>query len=313
MQEYELIQRFFTHKTTHPNVQLGVGDDAAILDIPNAYNLITSIDTMVNGINFPEETLPEDIGYKALAISLSDMAAMGAKPETVLLSLTLPAADESWLTAFSEGFYELLDAHRMALVGGDITKGPLSVTTTVNGLAPKDKAILRSGAKDSDLIYVTGNLGDAGLAIQLLKKQKVDNNFLKNLNRPTPRVDAGIALRNIASAAIDISDGLATDLEKLCIASQMGARVTIDDLPLSQTLISQVDLKTAVLLALTAGDDFELCFTVPPKQVTLLDAAFSNVSCGYHCIGKIDKEKGLKLYQKNGTLMELKNKGFEHF
>jgi len=307
MQEHELIQRFFTRKTMHPHVQLGVGDDAAIIDIPDEHELVTSIDTLVSGVNFPAETPPEDIGYKALAVSLSDMAAMGAKPETALLSLTLPKADESWLEAFSQGFYACLDAHAMALIGGDITKGPLSISTTVNGFIPKGKAILRSGAKDGDRIYVTGNLGDAGLALQLLKQQTVDKErvpteLLKKLNRPEPRVDVGIALRDIATSAIDISDGLASDLEKICAASNVGASVTVENLPLSQALTSHVDSKKAILLALTAGDDFELCFTAPPK-----------LKCNYPCIGQISNEKGLKLSDKNGKLIELKNKGYEHF
>lgn len=302
MQEHDLIRRFFTRKSTDPNVKLGVGDDAAIIQVPENLELVTSIDTMVCGVNFPESTSPEDIGYKALAVSLSDMAAMGAKPETVLLSLTLPEANEKWLTAFSNGFYECADAYNVALIGGDITKGPLSVTTTVNGFVPKNKAILRSGAKPGDLIYVTGNLGDAGLALQLLKENATDNLLLKTLNRPTPRVDEGIALRGIAHSAIDVSDGLATDLEKICVASHVGARVDINNLPLSKALTSLIDIQRAIELALTAGDDFELCFTAAPDK-----------QCDHPCIGKITDKKGLKLIDKDGKLVILTNKGYEHF
>ncbi len=297
MQEHELIRQFFTRKSTNSNVRLSVGDDAAILQIPEDSELVTSIDTMVRGVNFPESTSAEDIGYKSLAVSLSDMAAMGAKPETVLLALTLPEANENWLSAFSKGFYECADAYDVTLIGGDITIGPLSVTTTVNGFVPKNKAILRSGAKPGDLIYVTGNLGDAGFA--LLSSQV---EFMKALNRPTPRVNEGIALRDIANSAIDISDGLATDLEKICIASNVGAIVHTDKLPLSKALTSQIDSQKAIELALTAGDDFELCFTAAPDK-----------PCDYHCIGEMTNEKGLKLKDKHGTLVTLSNKGYEHF
>ena len=302
MQEHELIHQFFTNKMSHPNVELGVGDDAAIIHIPNGQSLVTSIDTMVSGVSFPTETSPEDIGYKALAVSISDTAAMGAKPETALLSLTLPEANEDWLTAFSRGFYACLDAFQMVLVGGDITKGPLTVTTTVNSLVPTGKAIMRSDAKVGDRIYVTGPLGDAGYALQLLQQNKTAGVFLNKLNRPTPRVDEGIKLRSIATSAIDISDGLATDLEKLCDASQVGAKVNLEDLPISDDLKSAADHDTAIRLALTAGDDFELCFTTPPNYV-----------CSYPCIGRITQEKGLKLKDKHGTLMTLSNKGYEHF
>jgi len=301
MQEHDLIKRFFTRKPTHANIRIGVGDDAAITTIPEAHELVTSIDTMVSGVNFPVDTRPEDIGYKSLAVSLSDMAAMGASPNSVLLSLTLPEADPAWLKKFCEGFYECLDNYAVNLIGGDITKGPLSVTTSVNGFVPTDKAILRSGAKVGDLIYVTGNLGDAGLALQQLQANKVDEDLLKKLNRPIPKVDVGLAIRDFASAAIDISDGLATDLEKICIASNVGAQVNIDDIPLSK-ILRAIDFNTAITLALTAGDDFELCFTAAAKH-----------QCDYYCIGKITEEKSLRLVDENGKQFALNKTGYEHF
>jgi len=301
MQEHDLIKRFFTRRATHTNVRIGVGDDAAITTVPESHELVTSIDTMVSGVNFPVNTRPEDIGYKSLAVSLSDMAAMGAFPNSVLLSLTLPEANEAWLENFCHGFFECLDNFDVNLIGGDITKGPLSVTTSVNGFIPKGKAILRSGASAGDHIYVTGNLGDAGLALQQLQVNKVDEDLLKKLNRPTPRVDAGLAIRDFASAAIDISDGLATDLEKICTASNVGAQVNIDDIPLSETLRA-IDFNTAITLALTAGDDFELCFTAAPEH-----------QCDYPCIGTITEEKSLKLLDKHSKQFKLSHKGYEHF
>ena len=303
MLEHDLIKRFFTRKASHSNVTVGVGDDAAVLRIPETHELVTSIDTMVSGVNFPINTAAEDIAYKSLAVSLSDMAAMGAKPNTALLALTLPETDGSWLSGFSHGFFECLVAFDVDLIGGDISKGPLSVTTTLNGLVPKGSALLRTGAKPGDAIYVTGSLGDAGLALQQLKaKQTVQDAALRKLNRPTPRIEAGLAIRDFASAAIDISDGLATDLEKLCHASDVGAQVYVSDIPLSDTLTSSVNELTAITLALTAGDDFELCFTASPEH-----------TCDYYKIGHIIEEKGLTFIDKNQQAFELKQKGYEHF
>lgn len=298
MSEYDLITNFFSHPKVAKTVSLGIGDDAALITVPSGYELATSIDTLVAGVNFPDKTSPQDIGYKSIAVSLSDMAAMGAEPTTALLSLTLPRADEKWLTAFSSGLFELIDQYDMQLIGGDITRGPLSITTVVNGFVPRGQAILRGGARVGDVLYVTGTLGDAGLA--LIEESNFD--CLTKLNRPIPRVKTGIALRNIASAAIDISDGLAIDLEKLCSASQTGASVNIDQVPLN---------KASIEMALSAGDDFELCFTVPPSKQIQLEKL--KLDCSIQKIGTIISEKAVEFIQSDGLKMELKKKGYEHF
>ena len=298
MSEKALITHFFDRPAHSKNVSLGIGDDAAVITVPPGQELISSIDTLVTGINFPQKTAAEDIGYKAIAVSLSDMAAMGAEPKTALLSLTLPEANESWLSAFSQGLFELIEAHQMQLIGGDLTRGPLSVTTVVNGFVPQRKAILRKGAKPGDAIYVTGMLGDAGLAL----KSHPDPDCLQKLNRPTPRVDIGIALREIASAAIDVSDGLAADLEKLCECSDVGAQVIVDNIPRN---------KASIELALTAGDDFELCFTVPPEKQKHLQQLISSASI--QKIGNITTQKTVQFVHSNGKILNLRKKGYEHF
>lgn len=298
MLEKDLIAHFFDRSHLSEEVVCGIGDDAALITLPTHYLLATSIDTLVDGVNFPHNTSPEDIGYKAIAVSLSDMAAMGADPKTALLSLTMPQADEKWLHAFSTGLFELIDQYSMQLIGGDITKGPLSVTTVVNGFIPQGQAILRSRANIGDQIYVTGFLGDAGLALT----NDSDADCLQKLNRPTPRVNVGIALRNIASAAIDISDGLATDLEKLCTASNVGASIAVNKVPRN---------KASIKTALTAGDDFELCFTVPiHKEIELANL---KLNVPIKKIGHITVEKTVQYMLPDGTKMELAQKGYEHF
>lgn len=298
MSEQDLISRFFDRPNDAPNVSIGIGDDAALLSLPPDTELATSIDTLTKGVNFPDNTSAEDIGYKAIAVSLSDMAAMGAQPSTTLLSLTIPSSDEAWLQAFSIGLFELINEYDMQLIGGDITRGPLSVTTVVNGFIPKGQALRRSSAKTGDLIYVTGTLGDAGVALT----ENSDTACLKKLNRPTPRIQTGIALRTIASAAIDISDGLVIDLERICRASKVGAQLNIDHVPCH---------KAPIELALTAGDDFELCFTVPAEKEAMLNTL--NLDIPIQKIGIIRETKTIDLIRDDGTHMTLKKKGYDHF
>ncbi|MCB1827161.1 MAG: thiamine-phosphate kinase [Coxiellaceae bacterium] len=298
MSEKTLITKFFERNHIKKNVSLSIGDDAALFNIPAGFELATSIDTLVNGVNFPETTTPEDIGYKAMAVSLSDMAAMGAQPETALLSLTMPTASQTWLDAFSKGLFELIEQYDMQLIGGDITKGSLSITTVVNGIIPINKALKRSGANAGDSIYVTGSLGDAALG--LMKDPKPDCLF--RLNRPTPRVSTGLLLRDIASAAIDISDGLAADLEKLCEASNVGALVNSENIPRN---------KASIKTALTGGDDFELCFTVPAEKELQLKSL--DFDCPIQKIGNITAEKTVDFIDSNGERIELEFKGYEHF
>jgi thiamine-monophosphate kinase len=319
MKEFSLIEKYFSHhKTQRNDVILGIGDDCAILRPPANQELVVTTDSLIESIHFLRNTSAADIGYKALAVSLSDIAAMGAEPAWVLLSLTLPEANEKWLQEFCDGFYNLLDKFSLVLVGGNTTQGPLNITTQVTGFVSPGKALRRSGAKPGDLIYVTGTLGDAGLALQVLQKQrKLDkeslSELLPRLYRPQPRVNEGVVLQQLASAAIDISDGLAADLSHLLNASKVGATIKTARLPLSKILRTQIKPEQAWQLALTAGDDYELCFTVPPALQGTFEVMFGSFDCGYICIGKIEEQPGLRILDPQEKPFHIGNFGYEHF
>jgi len=235
MPEFDIIRRYFQEKT-HRNdiVRIGIGDDAAVLNIQTDTNLVVAVDTLVAGVHFPLNTTPHDIGFKALAVNLSDLAAMGATPCWMTLALTLPQADELWLSEFSKGLFVLADKFHVALGGGDTTQGPLTISIQVGGVVTKDKALLRSGAKPGDVILVTGMLGDAARGLQLLQQQDSDipDEYLAQLNRPSPRIAAGQQLLDVATACIDISDGLYSDLSHITTASGVGAIIELEPLPL---------------------------------------------------------------------------------
>ncbi|HID98766.1 MAG TPA: thiamine-phosphate kinase [Thiotrichaceae bacterium] len=318
--EFDLIARYFSD--TFPkrtDVILGVGDDAALCQVPAGMQLATAIDTLVEGVHFPHKTRPHDIGYKALAVNLSDMAAMGATPAWMTLALTCPKTDEAWLKGFAQGLRELAEKHQVSLIGGDTTYGPaLTITIQISGFVPPEQALLRGGAKPGDGIYVTGTLGDAGLGLASVQKEEgivlpipIQHYVESRLNRPTPRLHEGQALRGIASSAIDISDGLAADLGHILKASAVGASLQLEKLPLSQALRQHLSCKSAWHLALNAGDDYELCFTVPPNRETALRNALTTHS--YTRIGTIETISGLRCLDANGELLTLKMKGYQHF
>ncbi len=315
MDEFDIIAKYFATRTlTRPDVIIGSGDDCAILEIPSQQQLAVSIDTLISGVHFPLDTPAFDIGYKSLAVNLSDLAAAGAEPAWVTMSLSLPEANSDWLDNFAKGFFKLANQFNMQLIGGDITRGPiLSITIQVHGFVPKHKALLRKGSQIGDLIYVTGTLGDAGLALQLLKaKLSVSHDLLLRLNQPSPRVAAGLALRDIASSAIDISDGLIADLNHILERSQVGASIELQNIPFSMDL-QNTDYNTAIHLALSAGDDYELCFTVPVDREDKLNIAFKDIDCGYKKIGVIDAQRGLRLINKDGSLFDFEKIGYKHF
>ena len=243
---------------------------------------------------------------------------MGARPAWITLALTLPNDDEEWLAQFSKGLFHLANQYHIQLIGGDLTHGPLSVTITAFGFVPTQKALLRSHAKPSDLIYVTGTLGDAGLALAYLnKKIKLNANdadiVLKRFYRPEPRLAIGEQIRDIAHAAIDISDGLAADLNHILKASHVGANIIVDALPLSTTLKQALPQNQAIELALTAGDDYELCFTVPSNMKEALEKKLSSIECHYTCIGNIRVQLGLDLHDQHGKPYEGNILGYQHF
>lgn len=318
--EFDCIQHFFNQETSNrKDVILGIGDDAALLHMPLGQQLVASTDTLVSGRHFPENTSTADIGYKALAVNLSDLAAMGAEPAWILLALTLPNANKIWLRKFTDGFFPLMQRFRLQLVGGDMTQGPLTITVQALGFVPPGKALCRIGARPGDRIYVTGTLGDAGLALETINKKDCIEltssqilAVMQRLHRPEPRVEIGLALRNIASSAIDVSDGLTADLGHILSANQVGAILQLEKLPLSDSLRA-LPPERAWQLALNSGDDYELCFTVPESHERMLQQHLTALNTRYTCIGTIKKEPGLILLGNNGATFSTDRTGFQHF
>jgi len=317
LSEFELIAQYFTRGQRRADVTLGVGDDAALLFPPAGCELVLCVDAMVAGRHFPLETSAEAIGYKSLAVNLSDLAAMGAEPAWVTLALSLPEADEAFVEGFARGFFSLAEATGVDLVGGDTVRGPLQVVVQAQGLVPAGTALTRAGAKPGDHIFVTGTLGDAGAGLGLvhgeLACEEEDATWLqRRLDYPTPRLREGGALRGIASAAIDISDGLLADLGHILEASEVGATLELDAIPVSASLKACISNTEAQLrLALSAGDDYELCFTVPEAHLPLVEQAASAWECGYHRIGVIRTGEGITF--EHGQVPAHIVGGFDHF
>ncbi|CAK0759752.1 thiamine monophosphate kinase [Gammaproteobacteria bacterium] len=315
--EFELIFRYFTRTTNRNDVICGVGDDGAVLQVPPEMQLVVTTDTLVNGVHFPEETPSYDIGWKSLAVSLSDLAAMGAEPAWITLALTLPEADEAWLQGFSQGLFDLADRHHVALVGGDTTRGTLSISLQAMGFVPFGKALLRSGARLGDQIYVTGTLGDAAIGLDILQyvgamSATERDFFISRLNRPTPRVQVGLALRPFANAAIDLSDGLGADLGHILKASgqNLGATIYLESLPRSVALKNDSIPWEKII---GGGDDYELCFTVSPDQVGRLEEIQSTLDCPLTWIGQICDSSRITWIDKNGNSVRMAKTGFAHF
>lgn len=323
MAEFALIERYFKQsQQTQSDLVLGIGDDAALVNIPAGQQLCVAVDTLVAGVHFPLVTSAFDIGFKALAVNLSDMTAMGACPRWFTLALTLPNTDEQWLKEFSAGLFALAAQHDIALIGGDTTAGPLTISIQILGLLPIGQALLRSGAQIGDDIYVSGTIGDAGLALRLLLQGETnvsakDRNFLlQRLNRPSARVTLGQALLPLAHAAIDISDGLLVDLSHILTRSQCGARLWLDKIPLSEVYDRcdpTRDSTAKIMNAACAGDDYELCFTAPPKHRAALVSLSQDLSLPLTRIGEIIAEQGLFSVDAQGRFSPLQARGFEHF
>lgn len=313
--EFALIDRYFHDIGARRDVRTGVGDDGAVLVPPAGQDLVAVVDTLVEGVHFPARSDAHSIGHRALAVNLSDIAAMGATPAWALLALTLPGTDERWLDAFAAGFGALARAHDLQLVGGDMTAGPLAVTVQVLGFAPRGEALLRSGARPGDLVYVTGTPGDAACGLALLQGRlrtpaTADEAALDALRGrflyPTPRCETGLRLRGIASACIDISDGLAGDLAKLARASDCGVHVDASQLPLSAPLLAVAGRAAAEHFALTGGDDYELGFTVPASRAGELEG----LACT--AIGRITGGRGITV-GRGDSVIEFSHSGFDHF
>jgi thiamine-monophosphate kinase len=305
--EFSLIDKFFKN-ATRQNVEtrLGIGDDCALLSIPSGYELAITTDTMVENVHFFPDANPAQLGHKLLAVNLSDLAAMGAKPLAVTLALTLPKVDENWLREFSTGFLNLAQQHNVDLIGGDTTKGALTLTVQAMGLVPTGKALKRANAQVGDLIFMSGFLGDAGLGLKIMQGYKSNSeNALARFHQPTPRIETGLALRDVANACIDISDGLVSDLGHILKQSGVGATIEFEKLPLSNEVKNYIQQTGDWQMPLISGDDYELCFTTSPQNAHRVPE-----NCTH--IGFIDAHAGLRL-TKNGQIQTITTKGYEHF
>lgn len=314
--EFELIARYFTRPARR--TVLGVGDDAALVHVAEGKELVAAADMLLAGRHFFHEDDAAGVGHKALAVNLSDMAAMGATPRWTLLSIALPEADERWIGAFAQGFFALAEAHGVALIGGDTTKGPLTVAVTMLGEVERGAALRRSGAKAGDDIWVSGTLGDAALALAHLKRgislaPHDAAALLPRLHRPTPRVKLGQKLLGLAHSAIDISDGLLADLGHVLEASKVGAEIDVEAVPVSTAVRAYLAHDAAREAVLAGGDDYELCFTAAPKRRSEVEALGRRLKLNLTRIGRITRNEGLALHDAQGRPVTWEHKGFDHF
>ncbi|MDE1252432.1 thiamine-phosphate kinase [Vibrio aestuarianus] len=317
--EFNLIDRYFSNRQPQrKDVFLALGDDCALVKPPENVRIAISTDTLVAGTHFLIDANPAWVAHKALASNISDLAAMGATPAWVSFALTMPTPDEAWLKPFCDAFFELANYYNIQLIGGDTTKGPLSLTLTVQGFVPQEQALLRSGAKVGDWVYVTGDLGDskAGLDVIInntLRAKPFALELEKRHYLSTPRILAGQALLNLASAAIDISDGLISDIKHILERSQVGVSLDVAALPLSQELLQFVDsLETAQQYALTSGEEYELCFTVPEQNKGSIESALAHCGCKVSCIGQIRPQGTFELHHQ-GKVLNWQLNGYDHF
>lgn len=309
--EFELIRRHFSRLAPEaPGLRLGIGDDCALVELPPAHELAVTTDTLVAGRHFPPSTAPFDIGWKALAVNLSDLAAMGAEARWFTLALTLPSADPVWLEGFADGLQALARQCGVALIGGDTTRGPLSITVTAMGVVPAGAALRRSGARPGDRICVTGTLGDAALALRLLDSPSLLAALRERLDRPQPRLSAGIALRGLATAALDLSDGLAGDLGHILAASGVGAEISLQALPVSAWFNGLAPEAERHEWMLRGGDDYELCVCLPPEAVA---EARVRLNVPLTEIGSIVAAPGLFAIDGTGARQRLDAVGYRHF
>jgi thiamine-monophosphate kinase len=314
--EFEIIERYFTRPANDPDVLVGIGDDAAVLAVEG--RLAVTVDTLVAGVHFPDGTAPHLLGYRLLAVNLSDLAAMGARPRWCTLALTLPKADELWLDGFSRGLFELAERYGVALVGGNLTRGPLTLSLQLMGSVDGANVLTRGGGHVGDDVYVTGTLGDssAGITLILERSEAPQGSAAAALKerfyRPVPRVGAGLRLASIATAAIDVSDGLLADLGHLCKASGCGAAIDVERVPLSAELLSLFPPQEALAHALGGGDDYELCFTAPPSRAEEVEAALEAAGTPVRRIGQLVAGQSV-VCRRDGEPYTPAVRGYRHF
>lgn len=311
--EFELIERFFTRAAARSDVLLGVGDDAALLEVPQGYVLVAATDTLVEGRHFLPDAPPDSVGHQALAVNLSDLAAMGAEPAWALLSLSLPDADVAWLEGFASGLLGLAARHAMALVGGDTVCGPRVVTVTALGFVEPGLALRRSGARPGELVYVSGWPGEAAAGLAALQRGAglPDDPLVRRYRYAEPRIALGRALRGRASAAMDVSDGLIGDLAKLCASSGVGAVLDLERLPMSAELARRHTNADCERLVLSGGDDYELLFTLTEAAAVELEA-IASPALPLHRIGRIEAARGVRC-RREGRPVKVADDGYDHF
>ncbi len=320
MSEQEIITQYFSHHRHCANVDIGIGDDAAVVTPPNNSRLVISTDTLNEGIHFHNDCKPEHLGHKVLAVNLSDLAAMGAIPLWATINLSILKIDHDWLKKFTQGLFSLADLQNIKIVGGDLVKGPLSISMQVIGYLNSDKVLTRSGAEVDDLVFVSGTIGDAGLALKLHGSAKgidisqAEQDYITmRFNKPEPRVSLGVEIVKFANSAIDISDGLLIDLQHVLSMSKVGAVIDVEKIPISKVVQRHVNVLQDWSIPLTSGEDYEIIFTANKKYVSEINYISEKIQCPVNEIGRIVRGDNIKLL-KQGSPITLPNKlGFDHF
>ncbi len=315
MDEFSIIENFFKSISSNRSnlVKCTIGDDAAVVQVPISDELVISTDTMVEGVHFLSDWNADVIAYKALASNVSDIVAMAGKAKWCSLALTLPSINEKWLRDFSKGLNNALEKFDVDLIGGDLSKGPLTITITIHGLVSKGKYILRSGAKVNDLIYVSGDLGGPKYAVEQLKIKPYSDPIFNKLFYPSPKINYSSLLQNFASSAIDISDGLSSDLSHILYSSKVGAIIEQSLLPLAKHLKSIIPLDKQIDYSLNSGDEYELCFTVPSNKIIEFESTMLKSKLDFYMIGCIDNGNGLRLLNLENKITSISSNGFKHF
>jgi thiamine-monophosphate kinase len=319
--EFELIERYFRRAPRNADIRIGIGDDGAVIAPAAGMECVISVDMLVEGRHFAADSDPVSLGHKTLAVNLSDLAAMGALPRFVLLAGALPTPDPEWLAGFMRGFDALAAQYDVELIGGDTTRGPRTLCVTAIGEVPAGAALTRSGASPGDVIFISGMLGDAALAIAVAQRRtKVDETLLpalqRRLDRPEPRIALGVALRGIASAALDLSDGLTGDLSHILAASRVGATIDLAAIPCSDALRARqsgTERQLALGCLLAGGDDYELCFTAQPAMRGRVDALALALGVPLTAIGTVTGESGLVIRDEDGRPLPSLPRAFDHF
>ena len=316
MNEFAIIEHYFQQQTLlRPDVLVGIGDDGACVALPPGHQLVITTDTLVADVHFFSHWDPYDIAYRAVMVNLSDVAAMAATPCWASLALTIPDAEPQWLAKFSAGLYAALNLHKVSLIGGDTTKGPLTITLTLHSIVPNNQAVCRKGASSGDAIWLSGSLGAAALAMHYLTNQLYlpdDHALWSSLLKPPARLDLTLLLREYASAAIDISDGLSADLNHLCQASNCGAILRWQSMPI-YTELQALPFCTALQYIMQGGDDYELCFTVPLHKHSAFKVALQQAQISCYEVGRIETQPGLRILLADNTLQSYVPQGYCHF